>query len=279
MIECASRQFNRDSVMKIKHMVIAVLAGLGLLIWTLSDRRQKTYPQARRKAEIANATSTAVDKPNEYTARPHSEFTRADVAYELHKIEIAVDTHAEDKQESARRFRIVGSENKIRIVDSRGNTVIDLDSNPHLNNITSKCTANQNGKRILVDYGADAAYDVVEPDTGLKVSLPIQPPGEYKLGFSAWQWIDGDTLLGESGDEIVDRKSGVEGEDNVVARTRLYVYSINRQELAEVQFPEGFGVKIFSVTQISPKGYIHLVHGVPDTTRLADLGWFAVAPK
>ena len=181
----------------------------------------------------------------------------------------------------AGHFRIVGNESKGRIVNSQGDTVIELGSNPHFDSGSGsgKCTVSPNEKRILVDYGADAAYDIVEPDIGLKVTLPIQPAGENKLGFGSWRWIDDDTLLGESGDEIVPRKTGAEGEGNNVAQTRLYIYLISKQELSEVQLPEDLGARVFDITESRPGGYVHLSRDKTIAIPTADLGWFKVHAK
>jgi hypothetical protein len=166
-----------------------------------------------------------------------------------------------------------GGNSTAKIIDLEGKIVLEA---PPYNTIASY-SVSPSGGRVLVYHG-NSDYEVFDPATKSRTVLPQQPPGEKKLAFSAWHWIDEDTVIGQSGDELAERKE-IPGEDTMDIQGRLYLYNISHRALAKVQLPNDFDAKMFSVTEVSPSGYVHLVNEDPNATRPRDLGWFQVRPK
>lgn len=257
-------------------ILATLIAIVTVLIWLwLPKQREQSAPkhenspitQQQPQAPITETRPPAVEKSE---AQPSATIP---ASFEIVQASDPAAATPEVKPEPS-PYRLVGNGGyPAKILDSNGNVVIEANPNFGIHG----ALASPNGQRVLV-LGYPTSL-VVEPATNRRIALASQPPGKDKLGFGAWHWIDDDTLLGESGDELVDRKPGAEGEGNNVAQTRLYLFRISNQELSEVPLPKDLGAKVFSIAQVNPDGRIRLVHEDPNATRPPELGWFTLHPK
>jgi hypothetical protein len=250
---------------------------LAVCLWLNRLPQSQKQPIVTRSEAVPTDSRSRAEnaKPGETPDRhetPVSVETSASIpTYQMNRVRIAPDPKEEAKSQTPQAFKLVGGgSSTAKIVDLEGKAV--LESAPY--NTIASCSVSPEGGRILVYHG-NSDYEVFNPTTNSRATLPQQPPGEKKLAFSAWDWIDEDSLLGQSGDELANRKD-VAGEDRMEIQGRLYLYSISRQQLAEVQLPKDLGTRVFSVIQVSPNGYIHLVNEDPNATGPPDLGWFEV---
>jgi hypothetical protein len=132
-------------------------------------------------------------------------------------------------------------------------------------------------KQNVLVKGGDAVNFVFNPATGQKLKLPLTPPGANMLGFG-WRWIGKTKLLGESGVQAFSAKGAPMNccEGHNVAQTKLYVYDVTTQQLAEVTMPSKVTQPVVNVVDVSGDGHVHLVHEVPHVGTPQDLGWFKI---
>jgi len=269
--------------MKSKHLPLLALSCIALLaLWVFVRPRKMTKPLDVMVPTEATEAHSALERRESKSGRNQGakQQDAAGFVYQLSPVSIDANSNImRSNHDVAGRFRLVGDANSCKIVDSQENTVKELGPNPHVNTITSKCIVSPNGKDILINYGADAAYDVLESASSLLFTLPQQPPGKNKLGFASWHWIDSNTLIGLSGDEQEERTPGIEGEENGVKQSRLYLYDWNKKQLAEALLPIGSLTRLFSILDVDSSGNVHLIGDSSNGTQPSDLGWFVVKPK
>jgi hypothetical protein len=189
-----------------------------------TDGTASTLP-GRRASEPQNVPSVTLTSATESKSAPEPEPL---VHYEMVQTNVAVDPDVEAKSKKTQPFQLRGGgSGAAKIVDLEGKTV--LESVPY--NTIASCSVSPDGGRILVYHG-NSDYEIFDPASKSRALLPQRPPGEKKLAFSAWHWINDAALLGQSGDELTDRRD-VAGEDAMEIRGRLYLYNIGRKELAE----------------------------------------------
>jgi hypothetical protein len=262
-------------------LLIFILSGAIVTIglWLRPVPKSRRQPGvAQSETAVLNSQSNGSNTKAESTNRPETPSPAGSTAeiptYQMERMAITSDPNGEAKLPKMRPFQLRGGgSSTAKIVDLEGKTV--LDAYPY--NTIATCSVSPGGGAILVYHG-NSEYEIFDPATKSRAVLPQRPPGEKKLDFSAWHWIDDTALVGQSGDELADRKD-IAGEDTMDIQGRLYFYNVSRKELAEVQLPKDLGAKVFSVTQISPNGYIHLISVQTNATVRADLGWFKVRPK
>ena len=254
-----------------------LVAALAVLLF----RKHRNRPQVAKVTRIEKIqpmTEKEETKPPSLSPSPAAARTVSEQATSNNplKVELLRTTvpAAEGRKKTIEPFQLRGRGSRATIVDAHGNIVFMADSTIGI----YACEVSPDAKHLAVYFGSSESI-VLEPETGTKIALPKQPPGENKFGFGHWRWIDNNTLLGESGDERLDRKPGADGEGNNVARSRLYLYEITEHKLEEMNMPKDLGAKVFSVTEVNADGSIHLVHDDTSAERPPDLGWFKVSGK
>lgn len=257
-------------------LLLLLVAGAVIMVWLWFRRAPESRRQpgvARSETALVNTQSKAESPNHPETPSPAGTATNIST-YEMDRVTITSELSGASKRQEVQPFQLRGGgSSTAKIVDSEGHTV--LESVPY--NTIASCSVSPGGRTILVYHG-NSDYEIFDPASKSRTVLPQRPPGEKKLAVSAWHWIDDGTILGESGDELADRKD-IAGEDTMDIQGRLYLYNISRQELAEVQLPKGSGATKFSVSEVSPSGYIHLISEQTNGTVPADLGWFKVRPQ
>lgn len=260
-----------------KLSVVLLLAGIVITVWFWLNRLPQSQEQLLTHSEAAPTVSQSRAENLKADQTPNRHETPAQVGapatiptYQMDRVTITPDLEKEARSQTQAFQLIGGGSSTAIIIDGEGKTV--LKSGPY--NTIASCSVSPDGGAILVYHG-NSDYEIFDPATKSRAILPQQPPGEKKLAFSAWHWIDQDTLLGQSGDELANRKD-VAGEDTMEIQGRLYLYSISRQKLAEIQLPIDLPTKLFSVMQVSPSGYVQLVDEDPQANHPVDLGWFKV---
>lgn len=271
-----------DDAMKARN-VLSVLGLIAIVItvWLWLNRlpQSQKHPIVTRTETVSSAgpshaeNEKAHERPRRYEAPAPEGMPAGIPTYQMDRVTIPPDPKEEAKSQKTQAFQLIGGgSGTAKMIDLEGKTV--LESAPY--NTIASYSVSPDGGLILVYHGS-SDYEIFDPATKSRTVLPQQPPGKKKLAFSGWHWIDGDTLLGQSGDEMADRKD-VPGEDTMEIQGRLYLYNVRRQQLAEVQFPKDLGTKMFSVSQVTPSGDVHLINEDP-AIGPADLGWFKVRPK
>lgn len=251
-------------------LIILLLAALLVVAVWLLRRHEERKTELRRPPNLEIARRQPETKGAAFT--PRLEQTRAEATQIVEIVQTAAPTPSTEKKDAPHRtYRLIGNGGyPAKVIDDQGKVVIEANPNFGIHGVS----ISPNNDRLLV-LGYPMSL-VVELTTDRRIALPSQPPGSNKLGFASWRWIDNDFLLGESGDAVAERKPGAGGEGNNVAQTRLYLYDLNRQGLEEVKLPDDLVTKVFSVTEVSPDGSVHLIHDDPSATRPPDLGWFKV---
>jgi hypothetical protein len=168
-------------------------------------------------------------------------------------------------------FRCLGGSGTGRVVDREGRVVMDSGKEIGILGVA----VGPDGKHVLIE-GGDAINYVLSPSTGEKIQLPVYPPGTNMLGFGTWNWINETKLLGVSGVQSLDEKGVPVQEDNNVAQTKLYVYDLTTQSLAEVPLPSEVSHLVVNIAEVSPDGHVHLMDEAPHRATEQDLGWFEI---
>lgn len=214
-------------------ILAAFVAAAIFLLWLERQPEGQVSPNVQRPEDMAespkhlpikapDATQPAIVQEPKTTAE-----TAPQTIYQIESVNVLFDPNAEAKSKEKRPYQLRGLGSTARIVDMQGRTLVQADPKIGIYG----CEVSPNGGRLTVDYG-DSNYEVINPATGLKVVLPKQPLGENKLGFGSYYWVDDDTLVAESGDQRLDARGNPVRSDDNVSQTRLYVYSVSRQELA-----------------------------------------------
>ncbi|MFM2168254.1 MAG: hypothetical protein RIS79_2625 [Verrucomicrobiota bacterium] len=172
-------------------------------------------------------------------------------------------------------FEFRGGGTSGRIIDRQGRVLMDSGKEIGILGVE----VGPDKEHVLVK-GGDAVNFVLNPATGLKLKLPLTPPGANMLGFG-WHWIGKTKLLGDSGVQAFNAKGTPINccEGHNVAQTKLYVYDVTTQKLAEVNMPSKVTQPVVNVVDVSSDGHVHLVHEVPHVGTQQDLGWFKVDPE
>jgi hypothetical protein len=262
-------------------ILVGILAAGLLLFYFVLVRRpqfQQVKPRPERttlewpKATVSGSKNSYLDTT--VAKRSPSSTMSANPSYIVTQIDETLEHHPEAKPKNNDPYRISGRGSTARILDSRGNTLIQ----GNLKVGIYGCEISPNEKRLLVYYG-DAEYNVIEPGTDMKVVLPPQPAGQNKLAFGSYHWMDDDALIAESGDQKLDVHGRPVQTDDNVSQTRLYVYSISTQTLEEAPLPQTLRTRVFSVTEVRPGGYVHLLADDASGGPTGDLGWFKVRAR
>lgn len=270
---------------KTKNALPIALASLVLLMgWLLSRQPQlrnqspvRNHHEAKRVEEATTTPSSPIERHEAKLQKLQQKAVEPSnqPAYQISPANVVIDPTVEGRLKDTKPFRLLGQgSGSAKIVNKAGNVVLEADPKVGIYG----CEVSPNGKQLTAYFASEGSI-ILEPETGTKIALPKRPPGEHKFVFEHWSWIDDNTLVSASGDQKLDAKGNPVREEANVAQSRLYLYDISHQQLTEVQLPKDFGVKIFSISAVSSKGYVYLVHEDPNATRLPDLGWFAVQPK
>lgn len=170
-------------------------------------------------------------------------------------------------------FEFRGGSGTGRVIDQKGNVILESNKDFGIFGVS----VGPDKQHVLVE-GGDAKNFVLNPATGLKLQLPVYPPGSNMLGMGSWRWISKTKLLGESGVQAFNAKGAPMNccEGHNVAQTKLYVYDVTTQKLAEVTMPSKVTQPVVNVVDVSSDGHVHLVHEVPHVGTEQDLGWFKI---
>lgn len=242
--------------------VIALLAAVAIALYLV--RGPRSFSRTSGVDEVSVSPANKKDFTPKARETPHAGGTPLGiVAVEMKNVPAA------SKRPS--RYRVIGDGGyPAKVVDDAGNVLIEATPDFGIYGVAES----PDGKRLLVKhYPVSLVLDVI---SGAKVALPAQPPGEHKLGFGSWDWVDDYTLLGVSGDKRTGPKTGVDGEGNNVAQTRLYSYDLRDRSLQEVKL-DGIAAAVFSIAEMRVGGLVRLVQD--DAAGDGDLGWFQVAGK
>lgn len=171
------------------------------------------------------------------------------------------------------QFQFIGNDAVGRVVDQNGKVLIESGKEIAILGIAIGPAS----KRLLV-AGGDAINFILTPSENQKLKLPVYPPGANMLGFGSWHWISETKLLGVSGVQALNAKGTPVNccEGHNVAQTKLYVYDVIAQQLAEVALPSKVTQSVVNVTEVSPDGHVHLFHEEPHVGTEQDLGWFKI---
>lgn len=269
--------------MKSRHLCLVfaaiILAVVGLYFFSMNQKLAspiETSGKATSRDEINSLPdATASNAKTEQTVGEP-------LITKLPRVEMAQVAHATDMPAKAGSsenlpFKFFGNDAVGRVVDQNGRVLIE--SGKEIGILGVAVSPNQ--QMVLVE-GGDAVNFVLTPSTGSKIKLPVYPPGANMLGFGAWHWISENKLLGESGVQALNAKGAPMNccEGHNVAQTKLYVYDVTTQKLAEVTMPSKATQPVVNVVDVSSDGHVHLVHEVPHVGTQQDLGWFKIdAPK
>ncbi|OJV25745.1 MAG: hypothetical protein BGO12_11265 [Verrucomicrobia bacterium 61-8] len=187
----------------------------------------------------------------------------------------AHDATASAERKKTQPFQMYGGGGTGKIVDRQGKIILQSGAE----NPIFRFEVSPDQKRVLV-YGGDATYTVVAPDSGEKVRLPSQPPGDQMLGFS-WYWKDDQTLVGISGEitPFRDDQAGPAREEPIVNHSVFYLYDLNQHQMSQIALPAVLRTRYVSISAIDEAGKVQLrseEHGTPLGD--ASLGWFEIRP-
>lgn len=247
-------------------MVIMVLAGFAIVFFYVAGRTRPRSSTPR----ISGISRSPAEK-NDFASNAREAAETPDIGSTSAVIPVLEKEKVPAAKSHAVQYRVIGNGGyPAKVVDGLGNVLLEATLDFSIHAVSEA----PDGAHLLVSsYPMGLIIDTVSKN---KVPLPTYPPGKDKLGFSSWAWLDGNTVLGVSGDAVTARKAGVEGEGNNVAQTRLYVFNLKNGSLQEVNLDE-VSTKVFAVTEVRPGGYVHLVHD--DATGEGDLGWFQVGRR
>jgi len=191
---------------------------------------------------------------------------------EMNEIKYEIDYNALAHSRENPPFEMRGGSGSGKVVDRKGNVL--MESGKEIAILGVEVGPDKN--HILVE-GGDAVNFVLNPATGLKLQLPLTPPGANMLGFG-WRWIGNTKLLGDSGVQVIKSNGASVNccEGHNVVQTKLYVYDVATQKLAEVATPSKVTQPVVNVVDVSSNGHVHLVHDVPHVGKQQDLGWFKI---
>lgn len=181
------------------------------------------------------------------------------------KYEIDYAALARSREDPPFEFR--GGAGIGRVLDRKGRVILDSGGEIGILGVA----IGPDRQHVLVE-GGSAVNFVMNPATGLKLKLPLTPPGSNVFGFG-WQWIGNTKLLGVSGTKSISKKSD---HDNSMGQTMIYVYDVSTQNLAEVNLPSNVSQTVFNVADVSGDGHVHLVLDEPVAGIDPDLGWFKI---
>ena len=115
-------------------------------------------------------------------------------------------------------YRVIGNGGyPARIVDGSGNVLLEATPDFSIHAVSEA----PDGAHLLVNSYPMGL--IIDPVSKKKISLPECPPGNKKLGFGSWDWIDDNTVLGVSGDAALVREAGVKGKTIMSRRHAFYM--------------------------------------------------------
>ncbi len=241
------------------------------VIWftTLSEQTPSTeqpMPTERTGGTTAQLRVGDIAKPATQTSAERLPFVEMKEA----KYEIDYVALARSRENPPFEFR--GGAGTGKVVDREGRVLMESGEEIGILGVE----VGPDRQHILVE-GGSAVNFVLNPTTGQKLKLPLTPPGANMLGFG-WRWIGETKLLGESGVQAFNTKGAPMNccEGHNVAQTKLYVYDVTTQKLAEVTMPNKVTQPVVNVVDVSNDGHVHLVHEVPHVGTQQDLGWFKI---
>lgn len=250
-------------------LIVAVILAA---IW-LSTRSEQTL-----STELQVPTERAGDNPAQLRAGDEAKpaATPSDERLpmvEMKEAKYEIDYIALARSRENPPFEFRGGSGTGRVVDQKGNVILESNKDFGIFGVS----VGPDKQHVLVE-GGDAKNFVLNPATGLKIQLPVYPPGPNMLGMGSWRWIGETKLLGESGVQAFNAKGAPMNccEGHNVAQTKLYVYDVNTQKLAELTMPSKVTQPVVNVVDVSSDGHVHLVHEVPHVGTQQDLGWFKI---
>lgn len=256
-----------------RSMNLGLIVAMILAVTWLATRREQTpstepqMPTERTGGKIAQLRVGDTAKPESQT----SSSERLPVV-EMQEAKFEIDYVALARSRENPPFEFRGGAGTGKVVDRQGHVLMESGKEIGILGVE----VGPDKQHVLVE-GGSAVNFVLNPATGQKLQLPLTPPGANMLGFG-WRWIGKTKLLGESGVQAFNAKGAPMNccEGHNVAQTKLYVYDVTTQKLAEVSMPSKVTQPVVNVVDVSSDGHVHLVHEVPHVGSQQDLGWFKI---
>lgn len=251
-------------------LVLIVISCLGLMLLL-----SRNSPGRLTRTRPAPSTPNAMPNPpaeKDSAEIPKSERGLVSVV-SARKAKSAPDPVVESRNYKAPLIRFIGDGTSGKVVGPDGRTL--MASGNGIGIFGASVAADQ--KQVLIRAGGGINF-VMDSVTGDKVQLPLTPPGHDMMGFETWYWVNDQKLLGVSGIEAHDTETAPSDHcpEPHASQTKLYLYDVPTKQLREIAFSDEDLGLVFSVTEVSHDGSIHIFGDGRKEGGSRDLGWFRV---